>query len=101
MLRHNRMSLGTDSTLVRMVAPVVVKPESASKKASVKLGTLLLSKNGRPPNTDSITHDREMVMTPSRGWRRWPFHLRVEKTKINPVMAVIIAEKGILYTLMP
>ncbi len=44
MLRHRRMSLGTASILAKMVAPVVVKPDNASKKPSVKLGTLLLSR---------------------------------------------------------
>ena len=44
MLRQSRMSLGRLSMRVMMVAPVVVKPDSASKKPSVKLGTVLLSR---------------------------------------------------------
>jgi len=36
-LRQNRMPRFSDSTSVRMVAPVVVKPETVSKKQSTKL----------------------------------------------------------------
>ena len=95
------MSFDTPSILVRMVAPVVVKPESASKKASVKLGTLLLSRKGSPPNTDSTNHERQMVMTPSRWLMRWPRFFRVEKQSTRPVNTVMNAEKGILKALMP
>ena len=88
--------MGTDSRPVRVLAPVVVNPERASKKASVKLGTLLLSRNGRPPNRESTTHDSEMVMTPSRKLSRCPFLRRVEKSRINPVSVVMSAERGML-----
>ena len=33
-LRQNSRPFGSDSTSVRMVAPVVVKPDTVSKKAS-------------------------------------------------------------------
>ena len=101
MLRQSKMSFGTVSMLVSMVAPVVVKPDKASKNASVKLGTLLLSKKGSPPKTDKVSHERQMVMTPSRWLMAWPFFRRVEKVKIKPVSTVISAEKGMLKPLMP
>ena len=37
-LRQKSMHRGRSSTLVRMLAPVVVKPEIVSKRASVKEG---------------------------------------------------------------
>ena len=97
----NKMSLGTVSMWVRMVAPVVVKPDRASKKASVKLGTLLLSRKGSPPNNESTSQDRQMVITPSR-WLSCVFLCRrVEKHRINPVSTVMRAANGMLKALMP
>ena len=61
MLRHSRMSFGTVSMQGRMVAPVVVKPDSASKKASVKLGTLLLSRYGMAPKSDNTSHEMQTM----------------------------------------
>ena len=101
MLRQSRMSLDTASMLVRMVAPVVVKPDKASKNASVKLGTLLLRRKGNPPNTESTSHERQIVMTPSRWLRRWPRFFRVEKHSTKPVIAVMRAAIGMLNALMP
>ena len=100
-LRHKRMSLGTDSMLVSTVDPVVVKPDKASKKASVKLGTHLLSRKGSPPKTDSVSHDRQMVITPSRWLMASPLCRLVENVRMKPVSTVMSAAKGMLNTLMP
>ena len=57
-----RIPLGKDSMSVRMVAPVVVKPDIVSKNALVKFGIAPLKRKGRVPKreitiqlTDTIT----------------------------------------------
>ena len=50
----------------RIEAPVVVKPETDSKSASVKRGICPLMKNGRQPITLSSTHVSAQEMYPSR-----------------------------------
>jgi hypothetical protein len=51
-LRQNKMLFGKDSTSVRMVAPVVVKPDMVSKKASVKEGIVPLIRKGKVPKSE-------------------------------------------------
>ena len=63
--RQNRILSGNTSTVVRTVAPVVVYPETESKKASVKLGTAPLITDGNAPNTDISTHARAATAIPS------------------------------------
>ena len=43
-LRQNKIPRGRDSTSLKMVADVVVKPETDSKKASVKLPAVEVSR---------------------------------------------------------
>ena len=95
-LRQSRMSLGTDSTSAIMVEPVVVKPDMASKKASVKLGSVCPIRYGRQPNRDKVSHDTDTMNTPLWLVMRTPFALCEATNRIKLVSKVISAEKGML-----
>ena len=64
-LRQNSMEWLMPSTLVRMEAPVVVKPETVSKKASMKLGISPLITKGRAPMADTVSQVRAVIRKPS------------------------------------
>ena len=57
------------STAVNMVEPVVVKPETVSKKASIKLGMSPESTKGSAPKRDIKIHARDTTARPSRAYR--------------------------------
>ena len=65
-LRQNSMLLGRASMFVKMVEPVVVKPETASKKLSTSEGIWPLKKNGSPPKKDMTSHESATTTNPSR-----------------------------------
>ena len=44
-----------------MLAPVVVKPLTISKKASIKEGILLLNTKGRAPKRDRAIHEADTI----------------------------------------
>ena len=64
-LRQNRLPRLSGSTAVRMDAPVVVKPETVSKKASTYWGISPLSTKGSAPNADMASHASATVTKPS------------------------------------
>ena len=64
-LRQKRIECGNISTFVRMLAPVVVKPDAVSNSASQKCGIVPDSRNGSAPNTDSSIHDSPTTTRPS------------------------------------
>ena len=84
-----------------MVAPVVVNPDMASKKPSVKLGTLLLSRKGMAPNSDSTSHEMQTMKTPSCDLMVSPRCCRVAMMRMRPVSRVMRAENGILKAYSP
>ena len=47
---HKFIERGRDSTSLKIVAPVVVKPATASKNASIKLGALFVISSGTAPH---------------------------------------------------
>lgn len=49
-----------------MLEPVVVNPETVSKKQSIKFGISRLIKNGSAPKSDIASQDRETIAKPSR-----------------------------------
>ena len=55
--RQNRMAWGSRSTSSSMVAPVVVKPDMVSKKASVTLVMLPWKRKGNMPKKEKMTHE--------------------------------------------
>ena len=65
-LRQNRMPWLSDSTSVKIVEPVVVKPETISKKASTKDGISPVMIKGSAPKTDSSTQTSATMARPSR-----------------------------------
>ena len=65
-LRQNRMPLGRSSTAGRMLAPVVVKPETVSNMASTGLGMLPVSTKGTAPTTLMSSQQSAVVAKPSR-----------------------------------
>ena len=55
-LRQNSIPCESDSMLLSTEAPVVVKPDMVSKKASVILSTSPLSQNGIAPKHENSNH---------------------------------------------
>ena len=47
-----------------MLEPVVVNPETVSKKQSIKFGISRLIKNGSAPKSDIASQDRETIAKP-------------------------------------
>ena len=60
-LRQKSRLLGSTSTLRRQVEPVVVKPETVSKKASKRFDIWPLSTNGRAPKSDISIHESATI----------------------------------------
>ena len=65
-LRQNSVPWLSASTSVRIVEPVVVKPETVSKKASAKDGISPEMTNGIAPKTDISTQTSATMARPSR-----------------------------------
>lgn len=60
--RQKRIPWDKDSTWLIMVEPVVVKPETVSKKASEMLEQEPVSKNGIIPKAEKIIHVKATIM---------------------------------------
>ena len=65
-LRQKSIALSSASISVRMLEPVVVNPETVSKKASMNPGICLLMTKGRQPNKLSNIHAMPVMARPSR-----------------------------------
>ena len=65
-LRQNRPERERLSMSFKIEAPVVVKPEVVSKKASTKWGMSPLIRKGTQPSSDIASHDRPTQVNPSR-----------------------------------
>lgn len=63
--RQKRIPLGRDSTSVRMVAPVVVKPDTDSKKAFVNVKFPPHIRYGSIPNIQESNHANIVMAKPS------------------------------------
>ena len=63
--RQKRRLLGSASTFVRIVAPVVVYPETLSNHALIKVNSPPQSTYGMVPKIKESTHERTMVRKPS------------------------------------
>ena len=64
-LRHKSRLGGSASTSVSMLAPVVVKPDMTSNRASVKLGVKPDSQSGSAPTRLIAIQPRETAAKPS------------------------------------
>ena len=76
-LRQKSRPCGTASMSVRMEAPVVVKPDMVSKKASVKLGIAPESMKGSEPKREKSSQAKVTMAKPSRA--RSSCVMRVER----------------------
>ena len=65
-LRHIIRLMGILSTSGSSVEPVVVKPDTVSNSASIKLGISPLITKGSAPNTDISIHAKATITKPSR-----------------------------------
>lgn len=90
-LRQNNRPWLSASTSVRIDAPVVVKPETVSKNASINEGILPLMTNGRAPNSDIPIHDRATIASPSRVYR-FLLSLRQKNLRAAPTAAAAAAD---------
>ena len=64
-LLHKSEQCESPSTFARMLAPVVVKPDIVSNRASVKDGISPVTKKGRQPIRLSRIHARDVLIQPS------------------------------------
>ena len=64
--RQKRPDRERPSTLFRIEAPVVVKPETVSKKASIKRGMSPPSTKGSEPSSDMASQASPTAAKPSR-----------------------------------
>ena len=64
-LRQNKEQWESASTSLKMLAPVVVKPEIVSNKASVKEGISPVRQKGRQPKKLRSIQLREVAIQPS------------------------------------
>ena len=64
-LRHIRLHLASGSTALRILAPVVVNPETVSKRASMKLGMSPFITKGRHPKALMAIQLRATIRKPS------------------------------------
>lgn len=64
-LRQKSGPFSRASTSLNMVAPVVVKPETVSKKQSKKLGMEPERRKGSAPKSDMAIHARATMTKPS------------------------------------
>ena len=65
-LRQNKMPLGRLSTSGRMLAPVVVKPDTVSNRASTGFGMQPATTNGTAPTMEMTIQLSEVAAKPSR-----------------------------------
>ncbi len=89
--RHKRMPAGASSSPVITVAPVVVIPDMASKKASVKLRFRSAKAKGRAAK-QAITSQLRVVSR--KAWRREKFTrpIRLVRIRVMPTKKVTPAE---------
>lgn len=66
--RQKSIHFDSASTLLKTLAPVVVKPDTVSKNASTKCGISPLSQNGRQPIRLTAIHDIATMTKPSRAY---------------------------------
>jgi hypothetical protein len=83
---------GIASTSVKIEAPVVVKPETVSKKASVKDGIAPENKKGSEPKKEKSSQPKVTMANPSLA-RRSPVILEARRIAW-PIPAVIPAESS-------
>ena len=72
--RQNRIPLGSDSISLRIDPPVVEKPDADSKNASVKLGILPVTTNGKAPIIVDISQQSVTIRNPSRTLSCWALY---------------------------
>ena len=79
-----------------MDAPVVVNPETVSKRASAKVGIKSDTKNGSEPKIHITIHERATVMYPSFAYIYFDFGgLYVKRTPKNRQMALHVTNKSL------
>ena len=87
-LRQIREALLKSSTLSRILAPVVVNPETISKSASSKRVISPPRRKGMQPNRLRIIQPRDTVTNPSRAKKTLlAGFLRTQRKPINPQAA--------------
>ena len=95
-LRQNSMERDMASTLLRIDAPVVVKPETVSKKASTKFGISPLMTKGSAPSADTLSQASAVTKKPSLAKITW-FSVRntPHNSSPSPSQRAIVSRKGI------
>ena len=79
------------STLVRMEAPVVVKPLTVSKKASTQNGISPLNRKGSIPMRDISTQASATMTKPSRAKKVWLVGL-LSRVMARPITRAMAAD---------
>jgi len=92
--RQNRMPRGRDSTSVRIEAPVVVKPETISKKQSAKEANSPENQKGRAPNKLRKTQMSPTTAKPSREKKSGRARRRTSRLPSRPTNPMVY-KKGL------
>ena len=93
-LRQNRMPRPRASISVRMLAPVVVKPETVSKKASTKWGISPEMTKGMAPNSDMRIHAKATTARPSLAYREVRTGLRAPSSSPHSASSAMGIRNG-------
>ena len=76
-----------------MLAPVVVKPETVSKNASVYEGISPLMQNGSAPKADMSAHESATITKPSRAYMTFDLGLKSSETRLAASIITTVSAK--------
>ena len=93
-LRQNRPERDRLSMSFRIEAPVVVKPETVSKNASMKRGISPLITKGSEPSSDIASHDRPTQAKPSRAYISRELGRKSSSVPPQSAVSRIVTTKG-------
>jgi hypothetical protein len=94
-LLQKRIPLGILSISIRMEDPVVVNPETDSKKAFVNPGIACENKKGNVPKKEITSQLKKTITKLSRLLEFFSCFFRVVKNNINPTLPVKSADNNI------
>ena len=93
------MQRGRTSTSLSMLAPVVVKPETVSKRASMGLGIVLLMTKGMLPIRLKVIQLKATVTKPSRLWKTWFCgFLRVRAIPMTQLTRMVMTKAAVSFS---
>ena len=99
--RQMSTAFGISSTEGMMLEPVVVKPDTISKKASMMFGTAPEITSGKQPKKESAIHERETITKPSFAKRSVVFGFFITKGAARDMHISAVMPKAIIASISP